>query len=423
MHYIDNIIADEIMDSRGNPTVRATVTLSDGTVASAIVPSGASTGKREALELRDGDKERYLGKGVLKAVENVNVKIAEELIGLSPYDQGEIDAIMLEMDDTENYSNLGANAVLGVSMATARAAAASLKMPLYRYLGGANALTLPTPMLNIINGGSHADNTVDFQEYMIMPTGFDSFTEALRASAEVYHNLKKILNGMGHATGLGDEGGFAPNLKTNEEPIQVIMQAIEKAGYKPGEHLSIAMDVASSEFYADGQYDLKGEGRVISSEEIIDYYGQLLGKYPIVSIEDGLAEDDWDGWKKLTEALGDKVQLVGDDLYVTNKKILAEGIEKGIANSILIKPNQIGSVTETMQTVRLAQRNDYTCVMSHRSGESEDAFIADFAVALNTGQIKTGSTARSERIAKYNRLLEIESEVVGCEFLGKVLFK
>lgn len=423
MHYIDNIIADEVMDSRGNPTVRATVTLSDGSVANAIVPSGASTGSREALELRDGDKSRFMGKGVLKAVENVNVKIAEELIGLSPYDQGEIDAIMKEMDDTDNYSNLGANAVLGVSMAVARAAAASLRVPLYRYLGGANAMTIPVPMLNIINGGSHADNTVDFQEYMIMPTGFDCFSDALRASSEVYHNLKKILSEMGHATGLGDEGGFAPNLTSNEEPIQVILQAVEKAGYKPGEHICIAMDPASSEFYVDGMYDLKGEGRKLNSAEMVELYAALVSKYPIVSIEDGLAENDWDGWKLMTEKLGDKIQIVGDDLFVTNKKILAEGIEKGIANSILIKLNQIGSVSETMQTIRLAHRSDYTCVVSHRSGESEDAFIADFAVALNTGQIKTGSTARSERICKYNRLLEIEAEVADCDYLGKVLFK
>ncbi|WP_201352352.1 phosphopyruvate hydratase [Hydrogenimonas urashimensis] len=421
MVFIDNIQADEVMDSRGNPTVRATVRLSDGTSADAIVPSGASTGKREALELRDGG-ERYMGKGVLTACENVNIKIADELIGLSPYNQAEIDIIMKEIDGTDNYENIGANAVLGVSMAVARAAAKSLHMPLYRYLGGANALVMPTPMLNIINGGSHADNSVDFQEYMIMPTGFDEFAEALRASAEVYHNLKKILHDMGHSTALGDEGGFAPNLSSNEEPIQVIMQAIEKAGYKPGEQIAIALDVASSELVAEGGYRLESENRTVSSEELIAYYEELIGKYPIVSIEDGLSEDDWDGWKTLTERLGCKVQLVGDDLFVTNVGILAEGIGKGIANSILIKPNQIGSVSETMQTVRLAQRNGYTCVMSHRSGESEDPFIADFAVALNTGQIKTGSTARSERIAKYNRLLAIERELGYSEYLGKELF-
>ena len=421
MIYIDEVFADEVLDSRGNPTVRATVILSDGTRANAIVPSGASTGKREALELRDGD-ERYLGKGVLKAIENVNVRIADEIIGLNPFNQAEVDAVMKELDGTENYSQLGANAVLGVSMAVARAAADSLGLPLYRYLGGANAMTLPTPMFNIINGGSHADNSVDFQEYMIMPLAFDSLSEALRAAAEVYQHLKKILGEMGESTALGDEGGFAPNLKNNEEPISVIMQAIEKAGYKPGEQIAIALDVASSELVAEGGYRLDSENRTISSAELVDYYADLCSKYPIVSIEDGLSEDDWDGWKLLTEKLGDKVQLVGDDLFVTNAKILREGIDKSIGNSILIKPNQIGSVSETMETVRLAQRNNYTCVMSHRSGESEDAFIADFAVALNTGEIKTGATARGERNAKYNRLLEIERELGYGEYLGNELF-
>ena len=422
MVFIDDIRADEVIDSRGNPTVRATVRLSDGTIADAIVPSGASTGKREALELRDGG-DRFMGKGVLTACENVNVKIADELIGLSPYNQSEIDAIMKEIDGTDNYSNIGANAVLGVSMAIARAAANSLKMPLYRYLGGANALVMPTPMLNIINGGSHANNSVDFQEYMIMPTGFEEFSEALRASAEVYQVLKKILNEMGHSTALGDEGGFAPNLSSNEEPIEVIIKAIEKANYKPGEQICIALDVASSELVIEGRYRLESEGRTLTNEELVEYYEQLIAKYPIVSIEDGLSEDDWDGWKILTSRLGDKIQLVGDDLFVTNASILAEGINQGIANSILIKPNQIGSVSETMQTVRIAQRNGYSCVMSHRSGESEDSFIADFAVALNTGQIKTGSTARSERIAKYNRLLAIEKELGYFEYLGKEIFK
>jgi enolase len=421
MIYIDNISAIEVMDSRGNPTVKATVALSDGTIQSAIVPSGASTGKREALELRDGD-ERYSGKGVLKAVEHVNTQIADELIGLSPFNQAVIDATMNELDGTQNYGNLGANAVLGVSMAVARAAATSLRIPLYRYLGGANAMVVPVPMLNIINGGSHADNSVDFQEYMIMPIGFDNFSESLRASAEVYHTLKKILHDRGANTALGDEGGFAPDLGSNEEPIQVIMEAIEKAGYKPGEQISIALDVAASEIYRDGKYQLDSENRAISAEELVDYYVNLCAKYPIVSIEDGLDEDDWAGWKILTEKLADKIQLVGDDLFVTNASILAEGIEKEIANSILIKPNQIGTVSETMQTVRLAQRNGYTCVMSHRSGESEDAFIADFAVALNCGEIKTGSTARGERTAKYNRLLEIENEVVYGEYLGSHLF-
>ncbi len=421
MVYIDDIFADEVMDSRGNPTVRATVTLSDGNKASAIVPSGASTGKREALELRDGG-DRYLGKGVLKACENVNTTIADALIGVSPYNQAEIDAIMKELDGTENYGELGANATLGVSMAVARVAANSLDLPLYRYLGGSNALTIPVPMLNIINGGSHANNSVDFQEYMIMPLNFDSFADALAASAEVYHTLKKIIADMGQSTALGDEGGFAPNLKDNEEPIVVIMQAIEKAGYKAGEDIAIALDVAASELVADGGYKLDAEKRVLSSAELVDYYAMLCDKYPIVSIEDGLSEDDWDGWKILSEKLADKVQLVGDDLFVTNEKILKEGIDKDIANSILIKPNQIGTVSETMTTVRLAQRNGYTCVMSHRSGESEDAFIADFAVALNTGEIKTGSTARGERTAKYNRLLEIETELGFSEFLGKELF-
>jgi len=419
--FIDNVSAIEVMDSRGNPTVKATVILSDGTTASAIVPSGASTGKREALELRDGG-ERYMGKGVLQAVENVNSQIADVLIGHSPYNQAIIDATMKELDGTENYSNLGANAVLGVSMAVARAAAQSLKVPLYRYLGGANAMVMPTPMLNIINGGSHADNSVDFQEYMIMPVGFNDFATALQASAEVYHNLKSILKAKKHNTALGDEGGFAPDLSSNEEPIQVIMEAIAKAGYKAGEQIAIALDVAASELVCEGGYRLDSENRTVTSEQLVDYYVDLCSKYPIVSIEDGLSEDDWAGWKVLTEKLGDKVQLVGDDLFVTNASILNEGIQKGIANSILIKPNQIGSVSETMQTVRLAQRNGYKCIMSHRSGESEDAFIADFAVALNCGEIKTGSTARGERTAKYNRLLEIENEVLYGEYLGSALF-
>jgi len=421
MIFIDEVSAIEVMDSRGNPTVKATVQLSDGTRESAIVPSGASTGKREALELRDGDA-RYMGKGVLKAVENVNTQIADAVMGLSPFNQAMVDAVMKELDGTENYGNLGANAVLGVSMAVARAAATSLKIPLYRYLGGANAMVLPVPMLNIINGGSHADNSVDFQEYMIMPIGFTDFSEGLRASAEVYHNLKKILKDRGANTALGDEGGFAPDLSSNEEPIQVIMEAIAKAGYKAGEQIAIALDVAASELVTEGGYRLDSENRTVSSAQLVDYYADLCAKYPILSIEDGLSEDDWAGWKILTERLGSKVQLVGDDLFVTNANILAEGISKGIANAILIKPNQIGSVSETMLTVRLAQRNGYKCVMSHRSGESEDAFIADFAVALNCGEIKTGSTARGERTAKYNRLLEIETEVMYGEYLGSALF-
>lgn len=420
--FIDNIYADEVLDSRGNPTVRATVILSDGTKGSAIVPSGASTGKREALELRDGDS-RFLGKGVLKAVENVNSKIADELIGLSPFNQAEIDATMKDIDGTTNYSNLGANAVLGVSMATARAAANSLQIPLYRYLGGANSMVMPVPMFNIINGGEHANNSVDFQEYMIMPTGFENFNDGLRAVAEVYQHLKKVIDSMGESTAVGDEGGFAPNLKSNEEPISVIMSAIEKAGYKAGEQICIALDVAASELINDsGKYVLKGENKELTSAELVAYYENLCSKYPIVSIEDGLSEDDWEGWELLTKKLGSKVQLVGDDLFVTNASILARGIEKGVANAVLIKPNQIGTVSETMQTVRLAQRNNYNCIMSHRSGESEDAFIADFAVALNCGQIKTGSTARSDRIAKYNRLLEIGAEVGYAEYLGKQPF-
>jgi len=422
MIYIDNIFADEVMDSRGNPTVRATVSLSDGSTASAIVPSGASTGKREALELRDKDK-RYGGKGVLKACENVNTIIADELVGLSPYDQAGLDGLMKNLDGTDNYSKLGANAVLGVSMAIARAAAKSLRMPLYRYLGGANASVLPVPMLNIINGGEHANNSIDFQEYMIMPIGFDNFADALRASAEIFHVLSKNLDARGESTAKGDEGGFAPNLANNEEPLEVIMQAVKDAGYEPGTQIAIALDVAASELVKDGGYRLDSENRTLSSKEMADYLASMVAKYPIVSIEDGLSEDDWDGWKYLTEILGDKCQLVGDDLFVTNEKILAEGIEKGIGNAILIKPNQIGSVTETMRTVRLAQRNGYKTVMSHRSGESEDAFIADFAVALNTGEIKTGSTARGERTAKYNRLLEIERELSDSDYLGGALFK
>ena len=413
MIYIEDVYAIEVLDSRGNPTVKATVALSDGTVANAIVPSGASTGKREALELRDKD-ERYCGKGVLKAVENVNSQIAEAVIGLDAFGQKALDDEMRELDGTDNYSNLGANAVLGVSMAVARAAAKSLDVPLYRYIGGANASVLPVPMFNIINGGAHANNSVDFQEFMIMPFGFDKFSDALRAASEIYHTLKGLLNAAGHSTAVGDEGGFAPNLNDNEEPIKLIMQAIEKAGYKAGEQIKLALDVAASELYENGKYKLEGKG--FSSEELIERYAQLCEKYPIFSIEDGLSEDDWTGWAKLTSKLGSKVQLVGDDLFVTNEKILREGITKGVGNAILIKPNQIGTVSQTMQTIRLAQRKGYRCVMSHRSGESEDSFIADFAVAMNTGQIKTGATSRSERNAKYNRLLEIERET--DEFLG-----
>ena len=422
MVFIDNVYADEVLDSRGNPTVRATVVLSDGTKQSAIVPSGASTGKREALELRDAD-HRYMGKGVLKAIENVNTIIADELLGMSPFNQAEIDATMKDIDGTSNYAKLGANAVLGVSMAVARVAAESLKIPLYRYLGGANAMTIPVPMFNVINGGEHANNSVDFQEYMMIPVGFDDLKEGLRAVAEIYQHLKKIINDMGESTAVGDEGGFAPNLKSNEEPLQVIMKAIEAAGYKAGEQIALALDVAASELVNEkGLYELKSENRAITAKELVAYYVDLCAKYPIVSIEDGLSEDDWDGWKIMTDEMGDSIQIVGDDLFVTNAAILNEGINKKIANSILIKPNQIGTVSETMLTVRLAQRNNYNCVMSHRSGESEDAFIADFAVALNCGQIKTGSTSRSDRIAKYNRLLEIDSEIGYAQYLGKTPF-
>ena len=411
---ISKIYAQEVLDSRANPTIKASVVLENGTIGSAIVPSGASTGKREALELRDGDKARFGGKGVLKAVANVNEQICEAIVGFNVFNQQNIDDAMLKLDGTPNYSNLGANAVLGVSMAVARAAANALNIPLYRYLGGANARVLPVPMFNIINGGAHANNSVDFQEFMIMPFGFNKFSDALRASAEIYQTLKKLLNDAGHSTAVGDEGGFAPNLSDNEEPLKLIMKAIEQSGYKAGEQIKIALDVAASELYENGKYCL--QGREFSSDEMIEIYKNLCEKYPIFSIEDGLSEDDWDGWKRLTSALGDKIQLVGDDLFVTNEKILREGIEKNIANAILIKPNQIGSITQTMRTVRLASRNGYRCIMSHRSGESEDSFIADFAVALNTGEIKTGATARSERNAKYNRLLEIERE--SDEFLG-----
>ncbi|MFP6227609.1 phosphopyruvate hydratase [Helicobacter pylori] len=424
MLTIKDIHALEVMDSRGNPTIQASVILSDNTKASAIVPSGASTGKREALELRDNDKTRFLGKGVLRACENVNSVIKHNLIGLEAINQAFVDERLRALDGTPNYANLGANAVLGVSMALARASAKALNLPLYRYLGGANALTLPVPMLNIINGGTHANNSIDFQEYMIMPLGFESFKEALRASAEVYHTLKKLLDGKNQLTSVGDEGGFAPNFNNNVEPLEVISQAIEKAGYKLGEEIALALDVASSEL-VDGNfnYHLKGENKILDSHELVAYYKELVAKYPIVSIEDGLSEDDWEGWAFLSKELGRQIQLVGDDLFVTNASILQKGIEKNIANAILIKPNQIGTISETLETIRLAKHHAYQCVMSHRSGESEDSFIADFAVALNTGEIKTGSTARSERIAKYNRLLEIEHELKGGIYIGKELFK
>lgn len=424
MLTIEDIHALEVMDSRGNPTIQASVILSDNTKASAIVPSGASTGKREALELRDNDKTRFLGKGVLRACENVNSVIKHHLIGLEAINQAFVDERLRALDGTPNYANLGANAVLGVSMALARASAKALNLPLYRYLGGANALTLPVPMLNIINGGTHANNSIDFQEYMIMPLGFESFKEALRASAEVYHTLKKLLDGKNQLTSVGDEGGFAPNFNNNVEPLEVISQAIEKAGYKLGEEIALALDVASSELVDENfNYHLKGENKILDSHELVAYYKKLVAKYPIVSIEDGLSEDDWEGWAFLSKELGRQIQLVGDDLFVTNASLLQKGIEKNIANAILIKPNQIGTISETLETIRLAKHHAYQCVMSHRSGESEDSFIADFAVALNTGEIKTGSTARSERIAKYNRLLEIEHELKGGIYIGKELFK
>ncbi len=424
MLTIKDIHALEVMDSRGNPTIQASVILSDNTKASAIVPSGASTGKREALELRDNDKTRFLGKGVLRACENVNSVIKHHLIGLEAINQAFVDERLRALDGTPNYANLGANAVLGVSMALARASAKALNLPLYRYLGGANALTLPVPMLNIINGGTHANNSIDFQEYMIMPLGFESFKEALRASAEVYHTLKKLLDEKNQLTSVGDEGGFAPNFSNNVEPLEVISQAIEKAGYQLGEEIALALDVASSELVDENfNYHLKGENKILDSHELVAYYKDLVAKYPIVSIEDGLSEDDWEGWAFLSKELGRQIQLVGDDLFVTNASILQKGIEKNIANAILIKPNQIGTISETLETIRLAKHHAYQCVMSHRSGESEDSFIADFAVALNTGEIKTGSTARSERIAKYNRLLEIEHELKGGIYIGKELFK
>ncbi|MCH5335884.1 MAG: phosphopyruvate hydratase [Campylobacter sp.] len=414
MLIIEDIRAYEILDSRGNPTIKTEVSLSDGSSGTAIVPSGASTGSKEALELRDKDK-RFGGKGVLKAISNVNDLISQNIIGLDALNQNAIDESLRELDGTNNYSNLGANATLGVSMASARAAANALNIPLYRYLGGANASVLPVPMCNIINGGAHANNNVDFQEFMIMPFGFTSFKEALRSVCEIYATLKKELASLGHSTALGDEGGFAPNLANNTEPIELLMTCIKKAGYE--KNIKLALDVASTEFYKEGKYHL--ENRTFSSEELIERYVELCSKYPICSIEDGLAENDFEGWIKLTEKLGKKIQLVGDDLFVTNEEILREGIIKKMANAVLIKPNQIGTLTQTMRTVRLAQRNNYKCIMSHRSGESEDAFIADFAVALNTGQIKTGALARGERTAKYNRLLEIELE--NDEYLGERL--
>jgi len=411
---IVDVRAREVLDSRGNPTVEAEVVLEDGTMGRAIVPSGASTGKFEALEIRDKDKKRYLGKGVLKAVENVNETIAPALIGMNAFDQPLVDKTLIELDGTENKSKLGANAILAVSMAVARAAANYLGLPLYKYLGGVNAKVLPVPLMNVINGGQHADNNLDLQEFMIVPAGFDSFREALRAGAEIFHTLKKILHEAGHVTAVGDEGGFAPNLSSNEEAIKVLIEAIEKAGYKPGEEVFIALDCAASSFYDEekGVYYVDGEEK--SSEVLMGYYEELVAKYPIISIEDPFAEEDWDAFVEFTKRVGNKVQIVGDDLYVTNVKRLSKGIELKATNSILIKLNQIGTVTETLDAVEMAQKNNMTAIISHRSGESEDTFIADLAVATNAGFIKTGSLSRSERTAKYNQLLRIEEE------LGKV---
>ncbi len=408
---IDGILAREVLDSRGNPTVEVEVFLVDGTTGRSIVPSGASTGAFEAVELRDGDKGRYLGKGVQKAVENVIEFIAPELVGMNVLDQVIIDQIMIDLDGTPNKGKLGANAILGVSLACAHAAANYLGMPLYRYIGGVAATNLPVPMLNILNGGAHADNNVDIQEFMVMPVGAKSFKEALRMGAEVFHSLKAVLKGRGLNTAVGDEGGFAPNLKSNEEAIQVIIEAIEKAGYKPGQDAFIALDVAATELFKDGKYHLEGEGKVLDTDEMVAYYKDLADKYPIISIEDALSEDEWDGWKKLTEAIGDKVQLVGDDLFVTNTERLKKGIERNIANSILIKVNQIGTLTETLNAIEMAKRAGYTAVVSHRSGESEDTTIADLVVATNAGQIKTGAPSRTDRVAKYNQLLRIEEEL------------
>ena len=412
-NYVEivDVMARQILDSRAFPTVEVEVVLEDGTVGRAAVPSGASTGIFEAVELRDDDKTKYNGKGVLRAVDNVNNYIAEELIGMNVFDQVLIDKAMIKLDGTDNKGKLGANAMLGVSLACARAAADYLGMSLYQYIGGVNAKVLPVPMMNIINGGKHADNNVDLQEFMIMPAGAPSFSEALRMSAEVYHALKSLLKSKGYDTGVGDEGGFAPNLKSNEEAIQVIVEAIEKAGYTPGKEIYIALDPASSEIYEDGKYNLKGEGKVLSSAEMADYYVNLVSKYPIISIEDGMAEEDWEGWKILTDKLGSKIQLVGDDLFVTNTNRLKTGIEKGVTNSILIKLNQIGTLTETLNAIEMAERAGYTAVVSHRSGETEDTTIADLVVAVNAGQIKTGAPARSERVAKYNQLLRIEEEL------------
>ncbi len=423
MFEIDFVQAREVLDSRGNPTVEAEVVLSGGVVGRAIVPSGASTGSREALELRDADTARFGGRGVLRAVENVNGRIADAVEGLDARDQLGVDLAMIEADGTPNKSVLGANAILGVSLAVAHAAAEATGLPLYQYLGGAGARELPAPLMNVLNGGVHADNSVDFQEYMVMPVGFTTFSDALRAGVEVFHTLRAVLKERGLATGVGDEGGFAPDLGSNREPLELLVEAIEKAGYEPGTQVALAMDPAASEFFADGTYNLVGEGRTgLSSEAMIDYYEELVGAFPIVSIEDALAEGDWEGWKKLTERLGSRIQLVGDDIFVTNPEIIRRGIDEGIANSVLIKLNQIGTVSETLDAIQMAQRAGYTTVISHRSGETEDTTIAHLAVAMNTGQIKTGSACRSERIAKYNELLRIEEELEeAARFRGRAV--
>ena len=420
MSNIAEVVAREVLDSRGNPTVEAEVSLMSGSQGRAIVPSGASTGEHEAVELRDGDSHRYLGKGVLKAVENVNGEIANAVGGMDAFDQRSIDQKMIELDGTENKSRLGANAILAVSMAAARAAAAEYDLPLYRYLGGTGGNTLPTPMMNILNGGAHADNNVDFQEFMVMPVGAPSFSEALRWGVEVFHTLKGVLKKRGYNTAVGDEGGFAPSVKSNVEAIEVVLEAIQQAGYKPGEEIAIALDPAVSELYQDGKYVFKKSDKSSkSSDDMVRFWAKWVHDYPIVSIEDGLAEDDWDGWHSLTKELGGKIQLVGDDLFVTNVERLQEGIDKNVANSILIKVNQIGTVSETLDAIDLARRNGYTSVISHRSGESEDTFIADLAVATGAGQIKTGSASRTDRVAKYNQLLRIEEELGGgARFLG-----
>ena len=423
MTFISDIYAREVLDSRGNPTVEVEVRLDSGAFGRAIVPSGASTGAHEAVELRDGDKSRYLGKGVLKAVENVNKVIAPELIGWNALDQVAIDRRMIELDGTANKGKLGANAILAVSLAVARAAADALDVPLYAYLGGFNAKTLPVPMMNILNGGAHADNNVDVQEFMVLPVGAPSFREALRAGAEIFHSLKSVLKSKGLNTAVGDEGGFAPNLRSNEEAITTILEAIEKAGYKPGSDVYLGLDVASTEFFKDGKYHLEGEGKSFTSAEFVDFLAGWVEKYPILSIEDGCAEDDWEGWKLLTDRLGGRVQLVGDDLFVTNTARLSAGIERGIANSILVKVNQIGTLTETFDAIEMAKRAGYTAVISHRSGESEDSTIADIAVATNAGQIKTGAPSRTDRVAKYNQLLRIEDRLGSvAKYGGKAAF-